>query len=62
MKEAAESQSEVVSQNIQKESADFELLTEKQKRLVIKIRAMREKLAKEKNMITALRCVPSERY
>ena len=58
MEEAAVFQSEVVSRNIQREPADFELLPEEQNRLVMKIRATREELAERRSMITALKGVP----
>ena len=61
MEEAAVSQSEVVSQNIQREHTVFELLTEEQNIMLIKIKAVKEELAKREDIITALRSVPKRK-
>ena len=58
---AAISQSEVVNGSEEREQNNFETLTEEQKELVLKLRAMREELTEHRETLTPLRSVPKKR-
>ena len=58
---AAISQSEVVNGSEEREQNNFETLTEEQKELVLKLRAMREELTEHRETLTPLRSAPKKR-